>query len=445
MTKHRFLVFFMLLCGSVSGVALGQAQEINARAREDAQSGIAKAKEADKFFLDKKWSDATAAFAESNKLLKSAAKRDDKAGAIEVIINEASFPGAMTYGYADELANGGNILPGGTGIKLSVTDLRHMLGSMGADAGFLSGSRKFAWDEDSEAAEISQDTWDIFYERASRNVMKIELPVRDDQWLSVLKTLKRSLLFLDAAGQLQPELLNKKDQDFSLKAGDESRTLADVIAEAKDKLKEAEPEWQKVAQAAANAVPKDFETTLNLDLEALDEQLKKVSETGFLPGSFARDVYLTKDYLTQRRKMYQKFYDEAGKAMPADALKPLENKAAQIKSVIDKNAPRWSFPTDKPHDATIETRVKSLLKAQYPGATIVKIALATPGWTIHKDTAQMPTDRARALWVLMQFPGEKWLRCAIVDYIQDYAGGDTYESAGQLGFGLRDVRFQTNK
>jgi hypothetical protein len=131
--------------------------------------------------------------------------------------------------------------------------------------------------------------------------------------------------------------------------------------------------------------------------------------------------------------------------MPADKLKPIENKIAELKSTIDKNAPRWRFPTGKPHNAAIEARAKNGVKAKFPGATIVKTALDGPDWMIEKNDLGIPRYRHREVLVLAKIPGQKWPWLISGYFEQDYSGGGTYDSGGRFAPPYAGVRIQAGQ
>ena len=159
----------------------------------------------------------------------------------------------------------------------------------------------------------------------------------------------------------------------------------------------------------------------------------------------ARDLFITNDYLAVKRKRFVPLYTAEGKTMPADKLKPLEDKVAELKSAIEQNAGRWSFPAGKPRNAAIEARAASGVKTKFPGATVIRTALDSSDWTILKNDLGIPRYRTRDVLVLVQIPGQKrpWLIRGPFD--QTYSGGGTFNPGGSFAPPYSQVRIQTAK
>ena len=126
--------------------------------------------------------------------------------------------------------------------------------------------------------------------------------------------------------------------------------------------------------------------------------------------------------------------------MPADALKPLEEKVASLKSAMTSSASKWKFPGGK-KNAALEAKVTAAVKSKIPGATILKSALDTGEWIITKNDLGIPSYRSMGVLVLAKVPGQTqpWLFFGYVR--QTYAGGGTYNSGGTVG-DPADIRIQ---
>jgi hypothetical protein len=273
-------------------------------------------------------------------------------------------------------------------------------------------------------------------------VSLFDLPVKDDEWQGVVLQSRRAKLIVEHVLGKYPNWKTTK-RSWSRNNNNHNATGDEALADINKKLNEAEPEYKKLVADFKKAEPKGVAETLQEEVDKLTRAIAGVKSNGWVEWVDARDLFITNDYVAEKRKRFVPLYTNEGKEMPADKLKPLEEKAAELKSVMLQSAPRWKFPAGKSHDAAVEARAAAAVKAKFPGASILKTALDEPDWIVLKNDLGIPRVRKRAVLVLTQIPGQKlpWL---IFGYLeQTYSGGGTFNPGGTFGPPFNQIRIQT--
>ncbi|BCM93143.1 hypothetical protein IAD21_05031 [Abditibacteriota bacterium] len=441
--SHRKWLVALALMGAVSPVILPlvpahavEPKDVNPKAMEDLKGFFDKAEEGNALFTQKKYAESAAAFAAGNALYVRAMKRDGYVDRLGFTINAGAWPSFRYYGYGQTQNPDVQELPDGK-IQGNTGGFHAAILAMWQDAAILSGAQTFPFDSrdangEPEMTEMSEDHLDSVIRFLYRPAAQFELPVRDDQWKSVLLWSRHAKLILDYAAQKYPAW-KTADLNWGTNDGKSQINVDEAIAHMNKNIAEAEPELKDVTAKVRATDPTAYDTIFQSDMGILNEVLAGVNKDGYMKWDWIINLYITKDFMTERRKMYAKMWADDGKTMPPAKIAPLEKKYAAIKAAIEKNAPRWSFPAGKTHDATIEARSKSAINFFVPGATVYKTALATDGWGIVKDdNTGLPDYRQRAVMLLIRKPGEKWAWLVMGSYMQDYAGGGTYNSAGKF-------------
>jgi hypothetical protein len=314
---------------------------------------------------------------------------------------------------------------------------------MWQDACILSGADKMplAAFSDSPMVDVTEEQVNSIMSTLYGPVSAFRLPVPDDEWRDVVFWSRRAQLMVEYVLQKYPAWKTgtlgwSRNNDKLQHTGDEA--LADIKA----KLAEAEPEYAKIASDFKSAAPKRAGEWIGYKIEDIDKAIAGVKNNGWVPWQLARDIFITKDYLSGIRKAVAPMYAEEGKSMPADALKPLEDKVASLKTLMANSASKWKFSAGK-KNAAFESKASAAIKSSVPGATVLKSALDTGAWVITKNDIGIPTYRSMGVLVLAKVPGQSqpWL---FFGYIrQTYAGGGTYSSTGTYS-GTYDIRVQSN-
>jgi hypothetical protein len=440
-----FKRWVLLICAVAlhTGLAARAEDTLNPRAQEDLKAFVQKFEEGDTLFDRKKYAEAAATLATAHDLYQRADRRDERAGRYEIALKPETFPALRRYGYG--MGSNASLSENPTGaIEGTAAGLHSAALQMWQDAGILGNVGKAPLAgafNDPPLVELSEDQVDSIIATLYGPVSTFELPVRDDEWKQVVLWSRRAQLVVEHALQKYPEWKTSKRR-WSRNNKNLEMTGGEALADINAKLKEAEPEYQKLVDDFKKAEPAGVADTLREDLETLNRALASVKQSGWLDWILARDLYISNDYLAGRRKRILPLYTAQGKARPADKLKPLEEKVAELKSAIEQNAARWKFPAAKPHDLAIETRAREGVKAKFPGATILKTALDGTDWRIVKNDIGLPRYRTRNVLVLVEIPGQKspWLILGSFD--QAYAGGGTYNPGGTFAPPYTEVRLQ---
>lgn len=431
------VISLSLLCAAM----LASAQE--SRAVQDVKAFYAKFKEADGLFNSKSYGPAASALAAAHDLYQRAERRDPEVGRTELSAKVGEFPALRYYGYGFGTNASLSETPNGE-IKGSAAGFHSAANDMWMDAAILSGADKFPRSgafNDPPIVEMSESELNSVMSMLYGPVSTLKLPVPDDEWRNVVHWSRRAMLMVEYALQKYPDW-KTGTRSWSNNNDKLQHTGNEALADIKAKLAEAEPEYAKIASDFKNAAPKRVGEWLGYKIEDIDKAIAGVKNNGWVPFQLARDILITKDYISGIRKAVVPMYTEEGKTMPADALKPLEDKVASLKSVMASSASRWKFPGGK-KNAAFESKAAAAIKSSVPGATILKSALDTGAWVITKNDLGIPTYRSMAVLVLAKVPGQTqpWL---FFGYIrQTYTGGGTYSSTGTYS-GTYDIRVQSN-
>ena len=444
--KRWMKCFGPLMCAvmlQITSMALAQdLKGISPRAQEDVKAFMKKVQEGDALFNQKKYAEAAAALAAAHELFQRADRRDPQASGAWLDLSLKPYPAMRYYGYDSKIVGS---------LEADMKDMHHTTLSslhggaleMWEDASILSGAAQVpnVFFSEVPLVDFTEEAMDREVEKHYDTVRRFELPVPDNQWHEVVKKSRQAKLIVDYALEKYPEWKTNTRNWVGQPTGESILAVIDKT------LAEAEPEYKKLTSDFKTAEPAGFAETMNRYGAALNKAIAGVKRNGWMDWGLARDIFLTKDHLSTIRKGLIASYAQEGKTMPADKMKPLENKVAELKSAIDKTAPRWSFPPNKPHNAAIENQVKSAIKGRFNGVVILKTALDGTNWTIQKNEFGLPRYRERDVLALVKIPGQKWPWLISGSYHQDYAGGGTFNSGGafSLGSNYAYARMQTVK
>ena len=435
-TKCSVLLFCALL---LYGSQVARAQgNVNSRAKEDLNEFVKKVEEGDALFNQKKYAEAATSLAAAHASYLRAERRDSNAVATATKIRPQTFPALRHYGY---ISGPEGSLQGDMADPISenYAVLHNALLLMWRDASILgdvaTAPLSYAF-TDPPLVELTEERLLSVADEVYQPVRRLELPVPDRDWRDVVFAGRRAQLLIEHLLQKYPAWRTTTINWIGQPTGDE------VMADIKKKLAEAEPEYQKLVADFQKTPPADFSASIRDDVKTLNQAIASVKRGGWLDWPMARDLFITNDYLALSRKNYPSMWTREGKTMPPGSLKPLDDKIAELKSAVDKNAPRWHFPTNKPRNAAIEARAAAGVKAKFPGATVLKTALDDADWRIEKNDIGLPRYRAHEVLVLTRIPGQKWPWLIVGTYTQTYAGGGTYSSVGSFAPPYYEVRLQ---
>ena len=316
---------------------------------------------------------------------------------------------------------------------------------MWMDAAILGGLEKFpyagAFTEPS-LVEMSDSQLSSVVATLYGPVSQFKLPVPDEDWQDVVFWSRRALPIMEFALVKFPAW-KTEGTSWSRNNANLNMTGNEALADVKAKLAEAEPEYAKLLSDFKSAAPERVKDWLDIKIEDIDKAIAGTKDDGWVPWTLARDIYITKDYIAMNRKAVAPMYAAEGKSMPADAMKPLEDKVAALKAEMDRGAARWKFPAGKPKNATFEAKVAAGVKSRIPGAVVLKTALNTSDWSIAKNDLGIPRYRTRHVLVLVKVPGQARPWLVMGNFDQTYSGGGTYNAGGSFT-GISWIRVQSD-
>lgn len=428
---------------TLCGATVGMAQDVNARAAEDIKAFFSKFEEADKLFDQKKFAEAAPALAASHELYLRAERRDSEIGRLNMSIAPGKFLALRHYGYG--FGSNASLTEAPTGnIEGSAAGLHAAMTHMWQDAAILGGADKFPLAgafSDPSLVEMSEENLNSVVRTLYGPVSIFKLPVPDNEWRDVVLWSRRARLIMEFALQKYPEW-KTGTREWSQDNNKLQHTGNEALEDVKAKLAEAEAEYAKLASDFKKAAPRRAKEWIDLTIEDLAKAIAGAKKDGWVAWPLARDLFITKDYLADRRKALAPMYAAEGKTMPDDATKPIEDKIAALKSAMEEGASKWKIPSNKPHNATIEAKAAASIKERFAGATILKTAMDGSEWIITKNDLDIPKYRSLGVLVLTKIPGQSLPWLVFCYFRQTYAGGGTYSSGGTIE-APSDVRFQS--
>lgn len=427
------------LCGAACATA---QQGTNARATEDMKAFVARFEEADSLFSQKKYAEAAVVLTAAHELYQRADRRDSDSGRMNFSIQPGKFPALRYFGYG--FGSNASLTETPVGVVDGSADGLHsaMLG-MWQDSAILSGAESFPRAGalgDPSIVELTEENLDSVASSLYGPVSTFKLPVPDEEWRDVLLWSRRAKLIIEFALEKYPEW-KSGTREWSQDNNKLQHTGNEALADIKAKLSEAESEYAKLKSDFMNAMPKRAQEWLDVVCENLDTAIAKAKKSGWVDWALARDIFITKDFVADKRKNLATLYTQEGKQMPDTALKPIEDRVALLKSAMNDGAAKWKTFDDKIHNSALETKVAASVKARFQGATVLKTAMDGGEWIIAKNEIGIPEFRSIGVLTLVKIPGQThaWL---VFSYVrQTYTGGGTYSSGGTVQT-PSNIRFQ---
>jgi hypothetical protein len=357
--------------------------------------------EADRLFGESKYAEAQPIYADGLKRLVDTVKRDPNVRYYEFTVKPRELPIARSLDLdVEEITKLGTV---------SMTVLRF--------AEVLEGMQSHA------LQVLGKDpNWDdaLILDRAVGVVLGINPPVPDAQALPATVRLRLAIDKLEALFKR-----NSKLKSEQLRGTRADAALADAKAKITQLSAQADGAKDKLAATPPDAVKLTLEVEMN-NLARVEEAL---NAAGFLDDMrFERHIASPDKWLAKLAATIKQAYDAEGKTMPADVLKPVQDRTAALRKLAISKAATWKWPAVTPNPA-ITNKVKAQLTKNIPGLKVLKIGMQDAGWEINKNDVGIPEDRYVMGFVLYQMPGESLPRCSSFIYREQYAGGGTYTPA----------------
>lgn len=184
----------------------------------------------------------------------------------------------------------------------------------------------------------------------------------------------RELTGLSAVCQKYPNLTSRLDAD----ADNIRHNLAD---------------WCRIAEQRTAVVKRMQiivgEQRINSEILRWTNELDQAlgNEGGAVDDAIQMLLYDRSAWEKKEMKAADKIYADAGATIPADALKPIEEKIAELKAKIDREAPTRSWVVPGQKDPTSE----ALATRGFPGAKVLRSGMIFTTWKSANDTSLIGT------------------------------------------------------
>lgn len=263
---------------------------------------------------------------------------------------------------------------------------------------------------------------DFILDNAIGVINSVNPPVPDADAPILEARLKLAVAQLDGVLSRSPKLKGERVRGI---------TGSDALRDGRAKLAKIGGQAADSRVAFAAAMPDELKVVFevfNNECERIQKGL--TTGDGYIEDSrFEKYLVDPSKFLSQTEAHFRDAYSRAGKKMPADALKPFQDRLAALRKTAEENAARFRFPTNTASDPVAEAAVKGQLTRNIAGLKVLKIATADRAWQIRKNDVGIPESRFKSGHVLYQMPGEKFARCSVFIYSEEYSGGGQYAKA----------------
>ncbi len=166
----------------------------------------------------------------------------------------------------------------------------------------------------------------------------------------------------------------------------------------------------------------------------VDEALR--NRDGYVKDDLQRLLYDRPAWEAKELKFSRKIYADAGAAMPPDAYSQLDQKVAELKAQIDRDAPTRSWTQPKYVDAASESMARRAYPSQFPGVKVYKTGMTYTTWKAMDDTSLAGSGTGYKIYkttigayrfklglALVKLPNQPFCRIRDFQVQQDKAGG----------------------
>lgn len=408
---------FMVTAATAAALAAPAAGETPKTAGEKKAYQIyQKSVRGDDYLAAGKFGDAAVLFATNLDALMALTEEDGEVEGFELEVGAAELQTvrALKLGY-DEIEDGGKAL-------IRVDRFAELLEELAFQAQLASKGNP-----DYSDGQIADE--------AIRVIKELTPPIAPAETPSAQARLSLAVAKLDGAIKRTPSIATK---------GINGTTGAAALKQGRDTLAAVSGQAKRETAKSAAAAPQGARIALDLSLEQLGKIEADLNKDGFVAdGDFEDWIVDPSDKLKTIGGTIRKAYDQEGKAMPADATKPLSDKAAELKALALRKAGGFSFPSGLVPDADIEGRVKGQLVRNVAGVKVLRIGMEGNAWGINKNALGIPESRYRYGYALYQMPGEQFPRCSRFSYRETYDGVSYAKADGASAYSA--TRWQSAK
>jgi hypothetical protein len=157
-------------------------------------------------------------------------------------------------------------------------------------------------------------------------------------------------------------------------------------------------DWCKIAAQRTEVLQKTKKTVGNslaqADVNGLRIDIERAlkDDEGYISAEIQKFIYDRAAWERDALPAMRKHYLDAIAAIPAEVLKPLEEKAAALQSKIEQDAPSRAWTQPKYTDAALEAIIRRQAIAEFPGVKVLKTGMDFTTWVARDDKSFVGSD-----------------------------------------------------
>ncbi len=161
----------------------------------------------------------------------------------------------------------------------------------------------------------------------------------------------------------------------------------------KENIGENVADWCRIAEQRTAVVKRIQvmvgEKRINQDTQIWSSEIDKAMEdpNGYVKDDLQRLLYDRAAWEAKELTTARKIYADAGAVIPADAYAKLDEKVAELKAKIDRDAPTRSWTQPQYSDPASEAMARSAYPSQFPGIKVYKTGMTYTTWKSMDDTS----------------------------------------------------------
>ena len=177
-----------------------------------------------------------------------------------------------------------------------------------------------------------------------------------------------------------------------------------------------------------------IDSEIDLWTHKVDEALR--NRDGYVKDDMQRLLYDRAAWEAKELKFAKKIYADAGAVMPADAYAKLDEKVAELKAKIDRDAPTRSWTQPQYSDPASEAMARRAYPSQFPGVRVYKTGMTYTTWKAMDDTSLAGSGTGYKIYkttigayrfklglALVKLPSQPFCQIRDFQVQQDKAGG----------------------
>ncbi len=224
-----------------------------------------------------------------------------------------------------------------------------------------------------------------------------------------------------------------------------------------DNIRHNVADWCRIAEQRTAVVKRMQiivgEQRINSEIQSwtnhLDQALR--NSDGTVDDGVQMLLYDRPSWEQKELKYAKKIYADAGATMPTDALKPLEEKIAELKAKIEREAPTRSWEVPQHKDPALEAMVGRSFPTKYPGGKLFRTGMTYATWKSIDDTSLVSIGTDYKLYrteigkyrfkngrMLVKLPNQPFCQSRMFSVEQTKSGGG-YSGTKLNGLGSKGI------